>query len=182
MQFKNPDALFQGGSAQIRAQFEERAAFSLAPTTTYGLSARYDLGAVGQVNLLGIFQNEQSTYTRPPLGFEPSSGFIGGISTELRFQPEWITRLMNALPGVHTTVPSALSVNGEVAISKPSPNRFGQAYIEEFEGGDARSISLADNTWHWSSIPTSVRGVAPVAITVLPCWRVGKGVTGTWAV
>src|SRR6266487_2618134 len=48
VQFKNPDALFQGGSAQIRAQFEERAAFSLAPTTTYGLSARYDLGAVGQ--------------------------------------------------------------------------------------------------------------------------------------
>jgi len=88
VQFKNPDALFQGGgAAQVRAQFEERAAFSLAPTTTYGLSARYDLGAVGQVNLLGIFQSEQSTFTRPPLGFEPSSGFIGGISTELRFQP-----------------------------------------------------------------------------------------------
>ena len=159
VQFKNPDALFQGGGAQVRAQFEERAAFALAPTTTYGLSARYDLGAVGQVNLLGIFQSEQSTFTRPPLGFEPSSGFIGGISTQLRFQPEWMTRFMNALPGVHTTVPSALSVNGELALSKPSPNRFGQAYIEEFEGGSARSIILADNTWHWGSIPTSVRGV-----------------------
>src|SRR3989454_4142092 len=160
LQFKNPDALFQGGgAAQVRAQFEERAAFSLAPTTTYGLSARYDLGAVGQVNVLGIFQNEQSTFTRPPLGFEPSSGFIGGISTQLRFQPDWLTRFMNALPGVHTSVPSALSVNGELAISKPSPNRFGQAYVEEFEGGSARSIILTDHTWHWGSIPTSVRGV-----------------------
>src|SRR3989442_2758451 len=83
LQFKNPDALFQGGGgvSQVRAQFEERAAFALAPTTTYGLAARNDLGAVGQVNLLGIFQSEQSTFTRPPLGFEPSSGFIGGIST-----------------------------------------------------------------------------------------------------
>ena len=53
---------------------------------------------------------------------------------------------------------ASLSVNGEVAFSKPSPNRFGQAYIEEFEGGDARSIVLTDNAWHWSSIPTSVRG------------------------
>src|SRR5206468_594288 len=159
VQFKNPDALFQGlGSAQVRAQFEERAAFSLAPTTTYGLAARYDLGAVGQVNLLGICQNGQSTFTRPPLGFEPASGFIGGIQTQLKFQPQWITRVMDALPGVHTSVPSALSVNGEVAFSKPSPNRFGQAYIEEFEGGDARSIVLTDNAWHWSSIPTSVRG------------------------
>ena len=159
LQFKNPDALFQGGVSQVRAQFEERAAFELAPTTTYGLSARYDLGTTGQVNLLGIFQTEQSTFTRPPLGFEPSSGFIGGVSTQLRFQPEWLTRFMNALPGVKTSVASALSVNGELAISKPSPNRFGQAYVEEFEGGSARSIILTDNTWHWGSIPASVRGV-----------------------
>jgi len=158
VQFKNPDALFQG-TAQVRAQFEERAAFAIAPTTTYGLSARYDLGAVGQVNAMGIFQNEQSSFSRPPLGFEPSSGFIGGISTQLRFQPAWITRAMDALPGVRTTTPSALSVNAELAVSKPSPNKFGQAYLEEFEGGVARSIPLADNTWRWGSIPTSARGV-----------------------
>jgi hypothetical protein len=165
VQFKNPDALFQGGSAQVRAQFEERATFTIAPTTTYGLSARYDLGAVGQVNLMGIFQNEQSTFTRPPLGFEPSSGFVGGISTQLRFQPGWITRVMNALPGVRTTAPSAVSISGEVAVSKPSPNRFGQAYIEEFEGGAARSLSLTDNLWHWGSIPTSVRGLEPLGFS-----------------
>jgi hypothetical protein len=165
VQFKNADALFQGGSAQVRAQFEERAAFSIAPTTTYGLSARYDLGAVGQVNLMGIFQNEQSSFTRPPLGFEPSSGFIGGISTQLRFQPEWITKAMDALPGVRTTIPSSLSINAEIAMSKPSPNRFGQAYLEEFESGVARSIPLADNLWHWGSIPTSVRGVERLGIT-----------------
>jgi hypothetical protein len=165
LQFKNPDALFQGGAAQVRAQFEERAAFSIAPTTTYGLSARYDLGAVGQVNLLGIFQNEQSTFNRPPLGFEPSSGFMGGISTQLRFQPEWITRAMDALPGVRTTAPSALSINAELAVSKPSPNRFGQAYLEEFEGGVARSLSLNEASWHWGSVPTSVRGAEGLGFT-----------------
>jgi hypothetical protein len=164
VQFKNPDALFQG-AAQVRAQFEERAAFSIAPTTTYGLAARYDLGATGQVNVMGIFQNEKSSFTRPPLGFEPSSGFVGGISTQLRFQPGWITRLMDALPGVSTTTPSALSVNAEVAISKPSPNKFGQAYLEEFEGGVARSIPLADNAWHWGNVPTSARGVEGLGFT-----------------
>ena len=133
----------------MRAQFEERAAFSIAPTTTYGLSARYDLGATGQVNLLGIFQREQSTFTRPPLGFEPAAGFIGGISTQLRFQ----------------RASSALSINGELAFSKPSPNRFGQAYVEEFEGSAARSINLADNAWHWGSIPTSGRGVEPLGFS-----------------
>ena len=162
--FKNADSLFQGGAAQVRAQFEERAAFTVAPTSIYGLAARYDLGATGQVNLTGLFQNEQSTFNRPPLGFEPSSSFIGGLSTELRFQPAWLTRVADALPGVRTEAPSFLNVSAEVAVSKPSPNRFGQAYLEEFEAEAGRFISLAENSWHWGSIPSAVRGAEPYGI------------------
>src|SRR5207237_3818185 len=51
VQFRNADSLFQGGTAQVRAQFEERAAFAVAPTSIYGLAARYNLGARGEVNL-----------------------------------------------------------------------------------------------------------------------------------
>ena len=158
VQFTHPDSLFQGGAADVRAQFEERAAFNLAPTSIYGLAARYDLGAMGQVNFTGMFQKEQSAFNRPPLGFEPSSSFIGGVSTQLRFQPDWLTRFADFLPGVRTDAPSSLAISGEVAVSKPSPNRFGQAYLEEFEGGAARFVTLAENVWHWGSIPTSTRG------------------------
>ncbi len=158
VQFTHPDSLFQGGAADVRAQFEERAAFSIAPTSIYGLAARYDLGAVGQVNFTGMFQKEQSAFNRPPLGFEPSSSFIGGVSTQLRFQPDWLTRFADFLPGVRTDAPSSLAISGEVAVSKPSPNRFGQAYLEEFEGGAARFVTLTDNVWHWGGIPTSTRG------------------------
>ncbi len=164
VQFKNADSLFQGGIAQVRAQFEERAAFTVAPTSIYGLAARYDLGTTGQVNLTGLFQKEQSTFNRPPLGFEPSSSFIGGISTELRFQPEWLTRAADALHGVRTDAPSFLNVSAELAVSKPSPNRFGQAYLEEFEAEAGRFISLAENAWHWGSVPTAVRGAEPYGI------------------
>ena len=165
VQFKNADSLFQGGVAQVRAQFEERAAFTVAPTSIYGLAARYDLGTTGQVNFTGLFQNEQSTFNRPPLGFEPSSSFIGGLSTELRFQPTWLTRFADALPGVRTDAPSFLNISGEVAVSKPSPNRFGQAYLEEFESEAGRFISLAENVWHWGSVPSAVRGAEPYGIT-----------------
>jgi Motility related/secretion protein len=166
VQFKNPDSLFLGGggSAQVRAQFEERAAFSIAPTSIYGVAARYDLGATGQVSFTGMFQQEQSTFTRPPLGFEPSSSFIGGLSTELRFQPTWLTRAADALPGVSTDAPSFLNVSAEVALSKPSPNRFGQAYLEEFETEAGRFLSLAENSWHWGSVPTSARGAEPYGV------------------
>jgi hypothetical protein len=158
VQFTNADSLFQGGATQVRAQFEERAAFAIAPTSIYGLAAKYDLGSLGQVNLTGLFQKQQSTFTRPPLGFEPSSSFIGGLSTELHLQPEGITRVMDALPGVHTDAPSFLNIAGEIAVSRPSPNAFGQAYVEEFESEGGRFVGLAENQWHWGSRPSSARG------------------------
>ena len=164
VQFTRPDSLFQGGASDVRAQFEERAAFSIAPTSIYGLAARYDLGAVGQVNFTGMFQKEQSAFNRPPLGFEPSSSFIGGLSTQLRFQPGWLTRFADFLPGVRTEAPSSLTISGEVAVSKPSPNRFGQAYLEEFESAAARVVTLTDNAWHWGGIPTSTRGAEAYGI------------------
>jgi len=165
VQFTNPDSLFQGGVAQVRAQFEERSSFAVAPTSIYGLAAKYDLGTQGAVNFTGLFQRQQSAFTRPPLGLEPSASFIGGISTELHFQPAWLTRAVDALPLAHTSAPSFLNVNAEVAVSKPSPNQVGQAYLEEFEADAGRQISLNETAWHWGSIPTSVRGAEAFGIT-----------------
>ncbi len=153
LQFKNADSLFQGGVALVRAQFEERAAFTVAPTSIYGLAARYDLGAHGEVNFTGMFQREQSTFTRPPLGYEPAASFIGGVSTQLRFEPAWVTRLVDALPGVRTDAPSFLTIAAEVAASKPQPNRQGQAYVEEFEHEQGRLLALTETAWHWGSLP-----------------------------
>ena len=164
--FKNPDSLFTSGQAVVRAQFEERASFAVAPTSIYGMAATYDLGEVGQVNLTGLFQKEQTIFTRPQLGFEPASGFIGGLSTNLRFQPDWITRAVNLIPGAKSDAPSFLTVSGEVALSSPRPNPLGQAYIEEFEAQAGRSISMDENAWHWGSVPSSPRGATAFGISV----------------
>ncbi len=162
--FKNPDSLFASGPGVVRAQFEERASFVAAPTSIYGLAARYDLGQMGQVFLTGLFQREQTIFTRPQLGFEPSSGFVGGISTNLHFQPAWITRAVNLLPGAERDAPSFLTVSGELALSQPRPNPLGQAYIEEFEAQAGRFLSLDETAWRWGSVPSSSRGAVSFGI------------------
>ncbi|HKC46434.1 MAG TPA: hypothetical protein VKB63_02450, partial [Gemmatimonadales bacterium] len=106
--FKHPDSLFTTGPAVIRAQFEERATFTTAPTSIYGMAAKYDLGTTGQVYLTGLFQKQQTIFTRPQLGFEPASNFIGGLSTNLRFQPTWLTKVVNLIPGTKTDAPSSV--------------------------------------------------------------------------
>ena len=140
--FLNPDALFGGGAGQITARFEEQGIFAVAPTTILGLSTQYRLGDVGAINLIGMYQREQSAFNRPPLGFEASANLIGGINTELSFRPLGVTRLLNKLTSAPAVAPSRLDLNAEFAFTKPDPNRSGQAYLEEFEAKRASRFPL----------------------------------------
>ena len=159
--FLNPDRLFTAPVVQVRAQFEENQLFDVAPKTIVGLSSTYRLGPHGRVDALGLFQQEQSVFTRPQLGFEPQAHFIGGVSTELVFQPAGITRALDALPLIQTTAPSFFTVGGELAVSRPNANQAGQAYVEEFEGtAGSRLVSLSEQSFQLGSRPASGRGLS----------------------
>ncbi|NIN11438.1 MAG: cell surface protein SprA [Gemmatimonadales bacterium] len=155
--FLDPDALFTG-LARVRAEFEENQLFDDAPKTIFGLSTTYDLG-VGSLSAVGIFQRERTISTRPTLGFEPEATFIGGMRTNLEFRADWLTRALNALPLLRTSVPSALVVNGEVAMSLPNANRAGAAYIEDFDRESALSIPLTEHRFQLGSAPSSGLGL-----------------------
>jgi hypothetical protein len=160
--FLNPDALFPGPAARVRVQFEENQLFDVAPKNIFGLATSYDLGPRGRIDAIGLFQREQTGFTRPQLGFEPKSHFIGGISGTLRFDPRGITQGLDALPLIETEAPSSLVLNGEIALSRPNANRTGAAYLEEFEGGSgARAISLSEQAFQLGSMPASGRGIPP---------------------
>ncbi|MEO8138030.1 MAG: cell surface protein SprA [Gemmatimonadota bacterium] len=157
--FLDPQGLFGNGSGSIQARFEERGIFAVAPTQIYGLSTRYSFGEVGGVNLLGIYQVEQSAFNRPQLGFEASAQLVGGMTTDLRFQPNAVTRFLNHLTSTPATAPSRLDLNAEVAFTKPDPNRSGQAYLEEFEGDPGVPLSLRETLWEFGSKPEFTDGV-----------------------
>jgi hypothetical protein len=160
--FLNPQGLFGNSSGNIQARFEERGVFAVAPTQIYGLATRYSLGETGGVNLMGIYQVEQSAFNRPQLGFEAAAHMVGGISTDLRFKPAAVTRFMNRLTSTPATAPSRLDLNAEVALTKPDPNRSGQAYLEEFEGDRGISLSLRESIWEFGSRPQYADGVETV--------------------
>jgi len=59
---------------------------------------------------------------------------VGGLSgTSLRARR--LTRALNLLPFVRTDAPSQITVDAELATSRPSPNQVGVAYVETFESG-----------------------------------------------
>jgi hypothetical protein len=158
--FLHPDTLFSQPTP-VTVQYEEQPGFAVAPTSIYGLQTRYDLGVHGSVSLLGLLQQQHTNFTRPPLGFEPSSNFVGGVSGNFRFEPQGLTRLLNALPLVHTEVPSLVTLDAELATSRPSPNQIGTAWVETFEGEGGTFLPLAESSWQLGSRPASTHGLDP---------------------
>ncbi len=161
--FLNPDSLFPQPT-QVSVQFEENQSFGVAPTSIYGFQARYDLGDHGSVSAVALYQHQRTTFTRPPLGFEPASNLVAGVTGNFRFEPQHLTRLLDALPFVHTEAPSLLTLDAEIATSRPSPNQVGVAYVETFEGEAGLFLPLSENAWEFGSRPSSPVGTVTTGI------------------
>jgi hypothetical protein len=157
--FLNPSALFPGGRGNVTARFEERGIFAVAPTSILGTTLSYSLGATGAINLIGMYQKEQSVFNRPTLGFEPTSNLLGGVTADLTFTPMGVTRFFNRLSPQGATAPSRLDIHGEYGVTVPDPNRLGVAYLEDFEGESAIPVPLFTSRWEYSSVPQSPVGV-----------------------
>ncbi len=156
--FLNPDSLFFGPT-QVEARFEENQLFDVAPKTLLGVAATYTLGPFGRVHAIGVMQRERTVFTRPQLGFEPQSHFMGGLAAELEFRPNAVTNLFDALPLIETDVPSRLDIDAEIAMSQPNPNQQGVAFIEEFERESGTPITLLEREFQLGSAPSSGRGL-----------------------
>lgn len=149
--FTRPDTLFRR-PRQVVVQYEENPVFADTPTSILGGTAEFAFDN-GEIAFSALSQTQKTTFNRPPLGFEPASALIAGISGSFAFDAEPLTRLVSRLPGGESGIPSRISVSGEFAMSRPKPNVAGQAYLESFEGEGGIPIPLTELSWYYSSQP-----------------------------
>jgi len=154
----DPQGIFGANpNARVRVTFEQGSLFQVAPTSMFGANLRYGLGARSELNVVGLYQSEKTLYARPQLGTEPASIFLGGLSANLDLGGAWLDRLMANSP-MRSTTPSRVTLNAELALSAPNPNRRGQGYAEDFEDTNETSIDVRRQTWRLGSRPESVTG------------------------
>ncbi|MEJ7811230.1 MAG: cell surface protein SprA [Gemmatimonadaceae bacterium] len=158
--FLRPDTLFSRPQ-QVAVQYEENPLFASAPTSIFGFAAQFPF-TNGQLNFVAISQAQKTTFNRPPLGFEPASALVAGVSGNFNFETPLLTTFLDKLPMVETSVPSTINIQGEFATSRPQPNAAGVAYVESFEG-DAGSIqlNLGLAAWRYGSQPVVGSALAP---------------------
>ena len=164
VELREPERWFAvNPGARVNVSFEQKPLFQLAPTSVFGFLARYAVGNHGEFNLIGLSQKEKTLQTRPELGLEPAAVQLGGLSGRLNFNPQWLTDLANALPGVNTDAPSTLNFDGEIALSLPTTNTQGITYVEDFEGGRGFGVALLSRAWDLGSAPSTTAGAEPIA-------------------
>jgi hypothetical protein len=142
-----------GPSDRLSVDFTYAPLFAQASRTLVGSA----LTLQGRDRSMGgafLYESRGAQELRPRLGEEPSRTFIGDLNTDLRFKPDWLTRLVDRLPGLRTTEPSSFNVNAEMGMSLPNPNTRNEVYIDDMEGvRDAVSLTMGYERWRWSSIP-----------------------------
>ncbi|MCI0437314.1 MAG: cell surface protein SprA [Gemmatimonadetes bacterium] len=145
-------------NAEIRATWEQKALFQVAPTSMFGANARWQLGRRGELNVVGLVQTQKTLYSRPQLGTEPAGIFMGGINADVDLGGAWLDRTLAGLPFLRSAGGSQVTLTGEMALSLPDPNRRDQAYYEDFEGADEVGLDVRRQQWKLGSRPESVAG------------------------
>jgi hypothetical protein len=140
-------------SDRLQVTWEEAVVFRVAPTSVVGMNARVPLGGAGEVDLIGVYQVEREVVNRPRFGAEPGALGMVGARSRFDFDLGGLDAFLSALPGLGGEEGSMLRMDGEVAVSLPDPNISGDAYLDDFDAGDERSVSLISTNWHLGSRP-----------------------------
>jgi cell surface protein SprA len=150
--FRNPEVLFPV-PRRVRVRYEENPLFTTIPTTIFGLTTLFPADN-GEVAITAIQQTQRTTFTRPPLGFEPASSLVAGVRGMFTFDAAPLGRAIErVLPWGGPIGKTTVEVNGEFAVSRPQSNSRGQAYVESFEGEGGLRVRVDESRWYYGSQP-----------------------------
>jgi hypothetical protein len=156
-----------GPDAVISVDYSFAPGVSQVQRTLMGFSTSYSPSADLSVTSSLLYESRGAQELNPKLGEEPARSMVGSLASILTFRPTWMTQLANMLPGVHTSAPSTMNLQGNAAVSMPNPNTKGQAYIDDMEGNrESNTLGLGRTGWIWSSIPLDTATTQPVSLLV----------------
>lgn len=150
------DAILNSG-VPVNVSFEDNTLFGFQTKTMLGVRADYkvsddiNLGAT----MLKLF--ERPFTQKVNIGDDPINNSIYGFDVTMNKDAPWLTRAVDAIPGLSTKVPSSIDFSAEFAALKPSHSRAinqtkkddgGVVYLDDFEGA-ASTFDLRQPVLNW---------------------------------
>lgn len=162
----NAGALVAG--ANLKITYETNDLFQLASKTLLGTRAELQINKTSYLGFTLINLKQQTLNDKIRIGEEPTNNTIIGFDASTDIKTNFLTKLLNKIPGYNTKEESILNLKGEVAFMLPDPNTLKSripsdngeavAYIDDFEGvKKIVPLGLNPLSWTLSSIPVDAQ-------------------------
>jgi cell surface protein SprA len=153
-------------NANVEISYQSNALFQLEKKSILGARAEYRFNQNSFIGGTLLYLNQRTLDQRIRLGSVdsgPMRNLIWDVNAALRFQPNFLSQALNALPLISTQEPSDLRLEGEIAQILPNPNtlnskvpgdRDGVAYVDDFEASKRTTpLGVIRRGWTPASIP-----------------------------
>ena len=148
-----------GADLEITYESQDLLGLGSQQKTLLGARGEYEfMGGDGVLGMTVLYNNVRSPDQRVRVGSEPARTVVWDMDLRTHFQSSRLTRLVDALPLLKTTAKSDVTVQAEIAQSRPNLNTRGAGYIDDFEGSERPELlSVLRFRWTSSSIPEDTR-------------------------
>ena len=156
------DAYLQSG-VPINVSYEDNTLFGFQTKTMFGVRADYEIDE--NFNIGGTFLQlfERPFTQKVNVGDDPINNKMYGLDVNMSREAPWLTKAVDAIPGISTTAPSNINFTAETAAIQPGHARAinqnrrdkgGVVYIDDFEGsGSSFDLRQPANRWFLASTP-----------------------------
>lgn len=141
---------------QVNVSLESNSDYSMERKTMMGINWEYEFSK--DLQLSGTLQHlsEQALTTKVAMGNEPLNNTIWGLNINWKKESQWLTNVLDKLPGLHCTIPSQLSFTGEFAqliAGNAHGTQDNASYIDDFENTKNTIDVSTPTSWTISSVP-----------------------------
>ena len=145
----------------VNVSLESNTDYGQMRKTMFGLNWEYDFSKNFQMSGTIQHLSEQALTTKVSMGAEPLNNTLWGVNLNWKKESQWLTNILDKLPGLHLTQPSHISLTGEFAhliSGKASGTQDNASYLDDFENTKNTIDVSTPQSWIISSIPSTVPG------------------------
>lgn len=141
----------------VNVSLESQSMYAQERKTMVGMNWEYDFSKNFQLSGTVQHLGEQSLTNKVVMGSEPVNNTIVGFNINWKHESQWLTNVLDKLPGLHLTQPSQISFTGEFAklfAGQVHGTQDNASYIDDFENTTDKISVMEPTAWILSSTPT----------------------------
>ena len=142
----------------VKVSLESNTTFNMQRKTMLGMNWAYDFSKDFKLGGTMMYLSEKPLTSKVTMGDEPLKNTLWGLNMSYKRESQWLTNMLDYLPGLHVTQPSNINFTAEFAqlVAGVSEEVQGSAsYIDDFESSETGIRINTPSEWMLASIPTS---------------------------